>query len=79
MAYPIRYRFKDRETNQVVKPGKQERHNKVFVLFPDGTPAEFDDTEYYELTRKMSTSKYILEIAITKDEKGKWIYQQIGY
>lgn len=74
MSYPIKLRFKNKNTGEIVK-----KTNEMFVLNTQGQPFKISNDGYYTNSFSMSPSDYILEIALEKDSNGQWIYNQIGY
>ena len=86
MSYPIRYRFRDRETEEIVKQKKETdffgRKTGAFsneiMLFSNGNPCKYS-SDFYQFLDPISCGIYLLEVALEKDEKGNWIYKQVGY
>jgi hypothetical protein len=76
MPYPIRYRLLDKETRQ---PVHFEDKEYFMFLTGEGMPVRGGTHGYYPSFSWQSCSKYILEVATKKDEKGNWVYEQCGY
>lgn len=72
MAFPIRFKFVDKKTGEVVK-GKG-----CLMLYPDGTPVlKLED--YYTYVRPISCANYELHVALSKDSEGHWDFKKVGY
>ena len=74
MAYPIKFRFRNKDTNEIVAD-----KSSMVVLNMQGQPFSTSNDGYYNSIDKLSSKDYILEVALEKDLNGKWIYQQVGH
>ena len=74
MAYPIKMRFRNKETNEIVKD-----KNKMISLNTKGQPFSVSNDGFYTYVNNLSSKDYFLEIATERDKNDKWIYVQIGY
>lgn len=78
MAFPIRFKIIDRETGEVVKGVKEDGTPICALLLPSGQIAKMTQ-DFYTYVHELSPHHYELHVALTKDEKGNWQYQKIGY
>ena len=87
MTYPIRYRFKDKDTGKVLERINLKREQfcndfylsssgGVFELEKDNCGADFVTPEFRRVS--WSIKEFILEIALTKDNLGNWIYFEVS-
>jgi len=49
------------------------------VLDQNGQPLYVNYEDFYQSSHELSPKDWKLEVAIEKDEKGRWIYRQVGY
>ena len=74
MAYPLKMRFRNRLTNEIVTDKK-----KMVLLNTQGQPFIASSDGFYQQLDKKSSKEFILEIAISKNEKNEWVYIQVGH